>query len=146
MTSWKISESLVDQVNVPVYCRLSSLYHPLLVHQAAPWQRNKGKEGNYHLFILPSWELTYSLPADTFESMSVRTSKSGRCTRSLEGCNLLFLVSARQSMSLQNVMQNSKKKQIWFPKKQTTSLFEKIRCSVYKTLVQPFCCSLLDPP
>ena len=76
------------------------------------------------------------------------TSKSGRWTnRSLEGCNLLLLVSATRPsiISLQNVTQNCKN-QIWFPKKTNNLTFFKIRCSLYKTLVQPFSFSLLDAP
>lgn len=53
------------------------------------------------------------------------TSKSGRWTnRSLEGCNLLLLVSATRPsiISLQNVTQNCKN-QIWFPKKTNNLTF-----------------------
>lgn len=73
------------------------------------------------------------------------TSKSGRWTnRFVEGWNLLLLVSAtRQSMRLQKVMQNSKKRN---PKKANNLTLKQIRRSLYKTLVQPFSFSLLDPP
>ena len=44
------------------------------------------KRGSYH--EVPSRELTYPLPAGTFESMIFQISPGGICIHSLEGINL----------------------------------------------------------
>ena len=45
------------------------------------------REGKGVFLIVPSWELTYPLPAGTFESMIFLFPFGGICDRFLEGSN-----------------------------------------------------------